>query len=209
MTNPAARLSFVMMLLSLRPAAAATRTFVIDSDASSVRVRAGKTGIGSFAGHEHEILGRSIHGEVLADFEDLPRSSVEVTVNARSLTVVAEGEPEGDAPKVEQAMKGPQVLHVARFPAIGFRSRQVTGKQLAPGSYELTIAGDFSLHGAVKPMAVQLQAEVHGDTLVGTCKMQVKQTDFGIKPTVAAGGLVKVEDEVTVTLRVVARAGGP
>jgi polyisoprenoid-binding protein YceI len=207
MTNSAARFSFVLMLLSLRPAAAATRTFVIDSNASSVHVHAGKTGIGSFAGHEHEILARSIRGEVVADFEDLSRSSVEVTVNARSLTVVVEGEPEGDAPKVEQAMKGPQVLHVARFPAIGFRSRQVTGKQLTPSSYELTIAGDFSLHGAVKPMAVQLQAELRGDTLVGTGKMLVKQTDFGIKPTTAAGGLVSVEDEVTVTLRVVARAG--
>jgi polyisoprenoid-binding protein YceI len=207
MTNSAARFSFVLMLLSLRPAAAATRTFVIDSNASSVHVHAGKTGIGSFAGHEHEILARSIRGEVVADFEDLSRSSVEVTVNARSLTVVVEGEPEGDAPKVEQAMKGPQVLHVARFPAISFRSRQVTGKQLTPSSYELTIAGDFSLHGAVKPMAVPLQAELRGDTLVGTGKMLVKQTDFGIKPTTAAGGLVSVEDEVTVTLRVVARAG--
>lgn len=38
--------------------------------------------------------------------------------------------------------------------------------------------------------------------------MLVKQTDFGIRPSAAAGGLVKVEDEVTVTLRIVARVRG-
>jgi polyisoprenoid-binding protein YceI len=204
------RFAFLLtLLLSLRPAAAATRTFVIDSNASSVHVHAGKTGIGSFAGHEHEILARSIRGEVVADFEDLSRSSVEVMVSARTLAVVAEGEPEGDAPKVEQAMKGPQVLHAARFPVIAFRSRQVSGKQLTPSSYAISIDGEFSLHGAVKPMVVQLQAELRGDTLVGTGKMVVKQTEFGIKPTTAAGGLVSVEDEVTVTLRLVARTGAP
>jgi polyisoprenoid-binding protein YceI len=53
-------------------------------------------------------------------------------------------------PAAERAMKGPNLLHVARFPAIGFRSRQITVKQLSPGSYERTITGDFSLHGAVK-----------------------------------------------------------
>ena len=82
-----ARLSCVLMLLCLRPAAAASRTFAIDSNASNVRAHVGKTGIGSFAGHEHEVVARSMQGEVVADFEDLSRSSVDVTVSARALTV--------------------------------------------------------------------------------------------------------------------------
>ncbi len=192
-----ARLCAVLLLLRFGPAAAATRTFAIDSSASSVRIHVGKTGIGSFAGHEHEVVARSVQGEVAADFEDLSRSSVEVLVNAASLTVVAEGEPEGD-----------DVLHAARFPSIRFRSRQVTGKQLSTGSYELAVAGDLSLHGAVRPIVVPLQVELRGDALAGTGKLVVKQTDFGIEPTAAAGGLVKVEDEVTVTFRIVARAAG-
>ena len=44
--------------------------------------------------------------------------------------------------------------------------------------------------------------------LVATGKMVLKQSDFGIEPTTAAGGLVKVEDEVTVTFRLVARPPG-
>ena len=94
------------MLLSPGPARADLRTFSIDSGASSIRVHVGKTGIAGFAGHEHEIVARALGGEVAADFDDLPRSSVEVFVGARTLSVVAEGEPEGDARKVERAMKG-------------------------------------------------------------------------------------------------------
>jgi len=38
----------------------------------------------------------------------------------------------------------------------------------------------------------------------GTGKVVVKQSDFGIEPVSAAGGLVQVEDDVTVTFRIVA-----
>jgi polyisoprenoid-binding protein YceI len=203
-----ARLFALLLLLWFGPAAAATRTFAIDSNASSVRVHVGKTGIGSFAGHEHEVVARSVRGKVDADFDDLPRSSVEMLVDASSLTVAPDGEPEGDAPKVEKAMKGPQVLHAIRFPSIRFRSRQVSGKETSAGTYELTVAGDLYLHGVTRPMVVPLHVDLRGDALTGTGKVAVKQTDFGIDPTAAGGGLVKVEDEVTVTFSIVARGGG-
>ena len=196
-----ARISCILLLLSFGSAAAAPRTFTIDSSASSVRLHVGKTGLGSFAGHEHEVVARSVEGEVDADFEDLSRSSVEVVVNARSLTVSAEGEPEGDPPQVEQAMKGRQVLDAARFPDIRFRSQQVTGKGL-------TVAGDLLLHGAVQPIVVPLRIDLKDDVLTGTGKFVLKQTDFGIEPTTAAAGLVKVEDGVTVTFLIVARGKG-
>ena len=122
------------------------------------------------------------------------------------MSVVAEGEPEGDARKVERAMKGPDVLDAGRFPAIRFRSREVSGKRIAQGYYELTVSGDFSLHGAERPIVVPLRVDVQGDELTATGKLVIRQSDFGMEPTTAAGGLVKVEDGVTVAFRVVARA---
>jgi hypothetical protein len=89
------RLLAVLLLLSSGPTQADPRTFSIDPGASSIRVHVGKTGIFSFAGHEHEVVARSLRGEVAADFNDLPRSSVEVFVGAGALSVLAEGEPEG------------------------------------------------------------------------------------------------------------------
>jgi len=202
------RFARVLLLLWVGPAAAATRTFPIDSRTSIVHIHVGKTGLGSFAGgHEHEVIARSVQGEVAADFEDLSRSSVEVTFDATSLAVIPQGEPEGDAQKVEQAMKGPQVLDARSFPSIRFRSRLVTGKQLSQSSYELKVTGDLSLHGVEQPIVVPLQLEVRGDALTAIGKVVVKQSDFGIEPTSAAGGLVKVEDEVTVTFRIAAREG--
>jgi polyisoprenoid-binding protein YceI len=201
-----ARLSIALTLLSLEPAVAASRTFSIDSKASSVQAHVGKTGIGSFAGHEHQILAPSLQGDVTADFDDLPRSTVEVLVNARAMTVSEEGEPKGDAPKVQQAMRGPNVLNAARFPVIRFRSREVSGKKVSASSYELRIQGELSLHGMVKPIVVPLKVELQGDTLTADGKISLKQSEYGIKPTTAAGGLVQVEDEVPLTFRIVARA---
>jgi polyisoprenoid-binding protein YceI len=201
-----ARLSFALTLCSLQPAVAASRTFSLDSKASSVQAHVGKTGIGSFAGHEHLILAPSLQGDVNADFDDLPGSTVEVLVNARAMTVSEEGEPQGDAPKVQQAMRGPNVLNVARFPLIRFRSREVSGKKTSATSYELRVQGELSLHGMVKPIVLPLKVEIQGDTLTADAKISLKQSEFGIKPTTAAGGLVQVEDEVPVTLHIVARA---
>jgi polyisoprenoid-binding protein YceI len=201
-----ARLCTVLLLLKVAPALAAARTFSIDEKASSVQMHVGKTGIGSFAGHEHLILAPALMGDVSADFDDLARSSVEMLVNARAMKVSDAGEPKGDPPKVEQAMRGPNVLNVARFPLIRFRSREITGKKLSASSYELQVQGDLSLHGTVKPIVVPLKVDVQGDTLTADGKLTIKQSDYGMKPTTAAGGLVQVEDEVPVSFRIVARA---
>jgi len=201
-----ARVTVAFLVLSTAPALAAGRTYSIDEKASSIHLHVGKTGIGSFAGHEHNIFAPQLLGEVNADFDNLPSSTVEVTVNARTMSVSEEGEPKGDAPKVQQAMRGPNVLNVQRFPIIRFRSQKVTGKKLSASSYEMEVQGEMSLHGTVKPMVVPLKVEVQGDTLTANGKMTIKQSEFGIKPTTAAGGLVQVEDDVPVEFRIVARA---
>src|SRR5882762_9192286 len=203
-----ARISCLMIAAWIPAAVAAPRTFAIDGNASSATAHVGKTGIGSFAGHEHTVVAQSIQGEVVLDLEELSRSSVDLIVNARSLTVSEEGEPEGDAPKVQQVTRGPSVLDVARYGTIHFRSTQVTGKRIAPGSYDLTLLGELTLHGVTKRFTVPVRLETQGDTLSASGKMVVKQTDFGIEPTSAAGGLVRVEDEVILTFRIGARARG-
>ncbi len=197
-----ARLSSALIVFWIPAAAAAPRTFAIDGNKSSASAHVGKTGIGSFAGHEHSVVAQTIQGEVVLDLEELSRSSVDLIVSARSLKVSEQGEPDGDAPKVQQAMRGPDVLDVARYATIHFRSTEVTGKEAAPGSYDLTIAGELSLHGMVKTFTVPVHLEVRSVTLTAAGKMVLRQTDFGIEPTSAAGGLVRVEDEVALTFRI-------
>ena len=203
---PSMRTFLALLLFSTTAAFAAPRTFAVDSDASTATAHVGKTGIGSFAGHDHVVVAPLMRGEVVADLDDLTKSSVSVDVNARALKVSPEGEPDGDAVKVQDAMKGRKVLDTVRFGIINFSSRQVSGKRTGPEAFELSIAGELSLHGVHKPVTVPVQLQVHGDALTASGKLVVKQTAFGIEPTSAAGGLVKAADDVELTFKIVARA---
>ena len=193
-------------MLALNILVAALRMFTIDANASTARAHVGKTGLFQVAGHEHTIVARDLQGEISLDESDLSKSAVDLIINARSLVVSAQGEPEGDAPKVQEAMRGPGVLDVGRFGAVHFGSTGVSGKQTGPGQYELTVNGELQLHGVSKTVAVPIRLEVSGSTVIASGKFQIRQTDFGIEPTTAAGGLVKVENEVSLSFRISAKA---
>src|SRR5438128_12350649 len=142
----------LLLLLAWIPAAVgAPRTFSIDGNASKASAHVGKTGIGSFAGHEHLVLAQNIQGEVALDADDLSKSSVDLIVDARSLKVSPEGEPNDDAPKVQQVMRGPDVLDSGRFGTIHFGSPSISGKQATQGVLDLSVPGELSPSGVVQP----------------------------------------------------------
>ena len=196
---------WVLVLGPALPAAAVTRTYVIDASASAFQVHVGKSGVFGFAGHTHEVTADRFEGRVDADLDDLARSSVELSFEASGLTVSAQGEPEGDAPKVQEVMAGSKVLDVSRFPAIRFRSRQVSGRRAAEGTYELQVAGEVSLHGVSRAVTVPVRVELSGATLTASGRTALAQRAFGIEPVTAGGGTVKVKNEVGVEFRIVAR----
>ena len=196
---------WVLVLGPALPAAAATRTYVIDASASAFQVHVGKSGVFGFAGHTHEVTADRFEGRVDADPDDLARSSVELSFEASGLTVSAQGEPEGDAPKVQEVMAGSKVLDVSRFPAIRFRSRQVSGRRAADGAYELQVAGEVSLHGVSRAVTLPVRVELSGATLTASGRTTLAQRAFGIEPVTAGGGTVKVKNEVGVEFRIVAR----
>jgi polyisoprenoid-binding protein YceI len=198
----------LVVCLALGPAlsaAAASRTYVIDASASAVQVHVGKSGVFGFAGHTHEVAAERFGGRVQVDTEDLARSSVELSFEASGLKVSAQGEPEGDAPKVQEVMAGPKVLDVSRFPGIRFRSRQVSGRRAADGAYELRVSGEVSLRGVSRTVTVPVRVELSGATLTASGRTALAQRAFGIEPVTAGGGTVKVKNEVGIEFRIVAR----
>jgi polyisoprenoid-binding protein YceI len=204
--RPAAVVILVLALAGAVTAAAATRTYVVDASASAVRVHVGKSGVFGFAGHTHEVAAERFEGRVEADPDDPARSSVELSFEAAGLKVSAEGEPEGDAPKVQDVMAGPKVLDTARFATIVFRSRQVSGRRTGEGVYELQVTGELSLHGVARPVILPVRVELSGDTLTASGKTTLAQRAFGIEPVSAGGGTVKVKNDLGIEFRVVARA---
>ena len=96
-------------------------------------------------------------GTVTADPANLSASSVDLTFASGSLRVLPAREPSGDAPKVQEVMRGPQVLDAVRFPEIHFRSKKVTGRSLSGGAYDLSLVGDLGLHGMTQEITVAEQ----------------------------------------------------
>jgi polyisoprenoid-binding protein YceI len=196
----------VLALGPALPAPAASRAYTVDAGASAVQVHVGKSGVFGFAGHTHEVAAGRLEGTIEADPDDLARSSVTLTFAAAALKVVADGEPEGDAPKVQEVLSGPKVLDAARFPAISFRSKEVAGRRVSEGVYELQVAGELTLHGVVRPVTVPVRVEVAEAALTATGRTSVAQRAFGIEPVSAGGGTVKVKNEVGIDFKIVARA---
>lgn len=193
--------------------AGAPATYRVVSDKSPLRIEVGKAGaFGFVAGHTHEVNGR-IQGTVTADARDLTRTDIRLTIRAADLRVSGKGEPPDDVPKVQERMLGPDVLEVARFPEIAFRSTSIAADQhdadagvkgsRPGGGASLRIAGEITLHGRTKPVSTIVHVKIDGATLTASGTLVVKQTDFDIKP-VSVGGAVSVKDTLTIHFTVTA-----
>ena len=179
-----------------------TVQYTVVESKSAVRVHVGKSGAFSFAGHRHEVVA-PVSGTVEVDAGAPTASAVTLRFESARLRVLPEGEPEGDAPKVEAVMHGEKVLDVARFPEVRFVSKAVKG-QAGGATSEITVVGDLTVHGVTRELAVPVQVTLDGRTLTASGQATLRHDQFGLKPVSAAGGTVKVSNELKVEFRIVA-----
>ena len=112
---------------------------------------------------------------------------------------------EKDRLEIEQTMRE-QVLEIAKYPEIVFVSSNISVTRLAEGRYRARIIGDLTLHGVTqKNLWISAEATVTGDSLRAQGEFSLKQTDFGIKPFSAAGGTIKLKNELKFSFDIVAR----
>jgi polyisoprenoid-binding protein YceI len=128
---------------------------------------------------------------------------VSLIFEAAGLRVDEKKEPSGDGPKVQEAMAGPKLLDVARFPTITFASTAVTGRAAGGSAYDLEVTGDLALHGATQRIKLPVHVELRDDGLEAKGKLTLKQTAFGLAP-ISVAGVVKVKDELTIEFTIVA-----
>jgi len=187
--------AIVVSILLWAAANAFAQAQKIDVQRSSITVHVERSGFFSFAGDNHEVRAPLLSGS-LNENKDENKNGVELVVDAARMQVLDPKASAETRAKVQQKMLGPEVLDVARFPRIEFRSRRVTllngARAGNPGDAMLRIAGDLTLHGQTHP--VEFEATGDSGHYHGSAKL--KQTDFGIKPITIAGGAVKVKDEV-------------
>ena len=143
--------------------------------------------------------------KVVFDRDRPSESTVELEISATSLRVTGRGEPAEDVPEVQRIMLSEEVLDVDRYPTITFVSREVGADETVPGSLVLYIVGDLTLHGTTRPQLVRVTVMPDADRLSAVGSFQIKQTDFGMTPPGAAGGLVKAKDELEITFSILVR----
>ena len=179
------------------------RVYAVDPAGSSFQISVGRSGLFSFAGHNHEVLASGIEGQVVADPQDVARSSVTLRFPAAGLRVTGKGEPAEDVVKVQAKMEGPDVLDVARFGEIVFRSSGVEGRE-AGGVWNLRVTGELSLRGMTRTLTLPLRVTLADDRIEATGQLVLKQTDFGMQP-VSVAGVVKVKNELGCDYKIVGR----
>lgn len=189
-------------------AAAEPETYAVDVDASRVRVHLGRAGLLKFLGHDHEIDAPLAAGTVLVVAGEPARSSVRLSFDTSALAIVPGTEPAGDVAKVEQRMRGPEVLGAALHPAIVFESTSVTGEQTRPGHFRLLTRGTLALKGRSFAVEVPVEARLLGDDLRATGEVRLRLRALGIEPPSVAS-VVNVANDFRIRFDLLARRAPP
>jgi len=183
-----------------------TRTYTIVPSESSFWVFVGKSGLFSALAHDHEIGVKSFSGRVVVPAAGASGGSLDMEVDAPSLVVLDKKPSEEDKKKIFNSMHN-EVLESAKYQKITFKSVSVSDvKQTGNDAYSFVVNGDLTLRGVTKRIAVLVAATVTPQELRATGKYTLKQTDYGIKPYSAAGGTIKVKDDVVINFNIVAKA---
>ena len=160
--------------------------YQIDPAHSSAQFKVRHMMISNVKGEFHKIS-----GTVTYDPANPTASTVEAAIEAASISTRDE--------QRDTHLKSGDFLDVEKFPVISFRSNKVTSA--GPGSF--TVAGDLTIHGISKPVALDVEElteetkDPWGNLRRGaTAKTRINRKDFGMHFNVAleAGGFMVGED---------------
>jgi polyisoprenoid-binding protein YceI len=185
-------------LTAASSAGAAPQTYRVDPAKSRATIHVGKAGAFSFlAGHSHVVAGPIESGSVDVDADAPSQARIQLVIASADLKVTPDGEPAGDAPKVQDAMESDKVLDVAHHPRITFESTSVTMNSRRGDALELAVTGRLTIRGTARPVTAPVRVQLSESALTASGKMTIKQTEFGIKP-VSVGGVVAVKDALEI-----------
>ena len=172
-----------------------TATYRLVAAESKFTVQAFAEGLFSAFGHDPVVHIRDFRGEVSFVPGSFENASLRITVDPNSLAVSEEVK-EKDRLEIEQIMRA-EVLEIPKYTDIIFTSNNISVNKFAQGRCRVRIIGDLSLHGVTqKNLWISAEATVSGESLRAHGDFSLKQTDFGIKPYSAAGGTIKLKNEL-------------
>ena len=186
------------------PTETETVTYVLVAAESKFTVQAFAEGLFSAFGHDPVIHIRGFTGEVSFVPGSFANASLEIRVDPNSLAVSEEVK-EKDRLEIEQIMKG-EVLESAKYTEIVFASSNITVNKLAGERCRVRVIGELTLHGVTqKNLWISAEATVSEDSVRAHGNFSLKQSDFGIKPYSAAGGTIKLKNELKFLFEIIGK----
>ena len=207
MTRSALLLATLTAALVAGPAVAADYT--VDAARCTLIVRVWKEGAASALAHDHVARATKLSGTVRWDPAKPNASFVEVHVDTNGLmmdepTVRKRLDmpslPDVNRREIQNTMRGPQQLDVAKYPTMTFRSQRVD----SVGEGKLRITGAFTLHGRTREVTFPATIERRGEYLHASGGFRFRQSDYGITPY-SFRGAVSNRDEVELQVELLAK----
>lgn len=129
-----------LALLLMQPALAATEEYVFDKSHTDIRFMVDHFGYSTITGDFHEFDGR-----LLLDEDNLANSSIEVTIDLRSLDSGWEDR--------DEHFKSGDFLEVSEYPQATFTSTSIT----ANGEDRYEVDGELTMHGITRPVTLDVE----------------------------------------------------
>jgi polyisoprenoid-binding protein YceI len=183
---------------------ATTVRYLIDAKGSTFTVRPFAAGMLSAFGHNPIVAIPDFQGEVQWTSSALEDASLRLVIQAASL-VVTDDISNKDRQEIERRMQN-EVLETDGFSEITYECPRVSSIQkMGEGVYSAALNGELALHGITRNQPVSARVTLKGDTLRAAGEFSVLQSDYEIKPVSAAGGTVKLKDELKLSFEITAR----
>ena len=195
----------------VRAAAAGIPVYRIDPVTSGVFVRVGRAGTLKAAGHDHAIASTVIEGMILVA-DEWQQSRADIRVPLVYLVVDDPAhrrrfglEPDVSASAINGTTRNMQekVLESSVYPE-AFASARLTGPLEDGGALAITL----TLHGITREYRVPAELDAGPEVLTVSGSMAIQHEDFGLTPFSAAGGLLRVAEQIDLEFEFSARRWG-
>jgi polyisoprenoid-binding protein YceI len=97
------------------------------------------------------------------------------------------------------------VLESRAYPDIMYECSRITASKSGDNLYWASLSGELTLHGVTRALVVPARITLGDDQLRASGELSVRQTDYRVKLVSAAGGTIKVKDELKLAFDIVAR----
>ncbi len=178
--------------LGLLPVTASSSSWMLDTAHTSIGFKVKHLMVSNVKGSFE-----TFSGTVVLDEEDVTRSSVEVTADAKSIDT--------NNPDRDNHLRSPDFFDVEKFPQMTFKSTKI----VKAGDDRLKVIGDLTLHGVTKSIELDVRDLTPPIEAMGTVRRglsasgSLDRRDFGLtwNKAIETGGVL-VGNEVEINLEV-------